>query len=79
MGFLTRPHGMASSALLAVDYVDGNGRPRRAAEDAAEAVDREALWAFRGGGGVGVATALTVELVAPRLPPSRLLGAPDRV
>ncbi|HTY32142.1 hypothetical protein [Mycobacterium sp.] len=66
VGFLTRPHGMASSALLAVDYIDGNGQLRRAAEDAADAVDREALWAFRGGGGVGVATTLTVELVAPQ-------------
>ncbi|HET9891688.1 MAG TPA: hypothetical protein VFQ42_14415, partial [Mycobacterium sp.] len=52
--------------LLVVDYVDGNGELRRAAEDAADVVDREALWAFRGGGGVGVATALTVELVAPQ-------------
>lgn len=68
VGFLTRPYGMASSALLAVDYVDGNGRIRRAAEDAPDAVDREALWAFRGGGGVGVATALTVELIAPQDP-----------
>lgn len=66
VGFLTRPHGMASSALLAVDYIDGDGRIRRAAEDAADAIDREALWAFRGGGGVGVAIALTVELVAPQ-------------
>ena len=65
VGYLTRPHGMASSALLAVDYVDGNGQTRRATEDADDVVDREALWAFRGGGGVGVATALTVELVEP--------------
>lgn len=66
VGFLTRLYGMASSALLAVDYVDGNGQMRRAEEDAPDAVDREALWAFRGGGGVGMATALTVELVAPQ-------------
>jgi FAD binding domain len=66
VGWLTRPHGMASSKLLAVDYVDGNGQPRRAAEDASDPVDREALWAFRGGGGVGIATTLTLELVAPR-------------
>ncbi|MCG7594263.1 FAD-binding oxidoreductase [Mycobacterium sp. PSTR-4-N] len=65
VGFLTRPHGMASSTLLAVDYVDGTGRIRRAAEDADDEMDREALWAFRGGGGVGIATALTLELVAP--------------
>ncbi|WP_408587418.1 FAD-binding oxidoreductase [Prescottella soli] len=66
VGFLTRPYGLASSALLAVDYVDGHGQIRRAAEDAVDAVDREALWAFRGGGGVGLAIALTVELVAPQ-------------
>jgi hypothetical protein len=66
VGWLTRPYGMASSSLLAVDYVDGNGRPRRAAEDAPDPVDREALWAFRGGGGVGIATSLTLELVAPQ-------------
>ena len=66
VGFLTRPHGMASSGLLAVDYVDGNGQIRRAEEDAPNAVDREALWAFRGGGGVGLATALTVTCGAPR-------------
>src|SRR5262245_29963958 len=64
VGFLTRPHGMASSALLAVDYIDGHGRIRRATEYAEAVVDREALWAFRGGGGVGVATALSVELAA---------------
>lgn len=66
VGFLTRPHGMASSALRAVDYVDGTGQIRRAEEDAPDPIDREALWAFRGGGGVGVATTLTVELVAPQ-------------
>lgn len=66
VGWLTRPYGMASSSLLAVDYVDGSGRPRRAAEDAPDLVDREALWAFRGGGGVGLATSLTLELVAPQ-------------
>ena len=66
VGWLTRPYGMASSSLLAVDYVDGNRRARRAAEDASEEVDREALWAFRGGGGVGIATAMTIELVAPQ-------------
>jgi hypothetical protein len=66
IGWLTRPHGMASSALISVDYVDGSGHIRRASEDAADPVDREALWAFRGGGGVGVATTLTTELVAPQ-------------
>ena len=68
VGWLTRPYGMASARLLAVDYVDGDGRLRRAAEDADDPVDREALWAFRGGGGVGVATTMTIELVAPPEP-----------
>jgi hypothetical protein len=66
VGWLTRPFGMASSALLAVDYVDGQGRLRRAAEDAPDPTDRAALFAFRGGGGVGVATSLTFDLVAPQ-------------
>ncbi|TPG25579.1 FAD-binding oxidoreductase [Mycolicibacterium hodleri] len=66
VGWLTRPHGMASSALLAVDYVDGRGEVRRATDDAPDPVDRAALWTFRGGGGVGIATALTFELVAPQ-------------
>jgi hypothetical protein len=66
VGWLARPYGMASSALLAVDYVDGAGRIRHASADAPDPVDRAALWAFRGGGGVGIATALTIELVAPR-------------
>ncbi|WFR71001.1 FAD-binding protein [Prescottella defluvii] len=51
VGFLTRPYGLASSAPPAADYVDGDGQIRRAAEDAADAVDREALWAFREGAG----------------------------
>ena len=66
VGWLTRPYGMASSTLLAVEYIDGNGQPRRAAGDAPDPVDRAALWAFRGGGGVGIATRLTFELVAPQ-------------
>jgi FAD/FMN-containing dehydrogenase len=66
VGWLTRPYGMASSALLAVEYIDGNGQPRRACDDTDDPVDREVLWAFRGGGGVGIATRLTVKLVAPQ-------------
>lgn len=63
LGWLTRPHGMASSALRRVEYVDGAGRIRLAAEDAEDPMDRDALWAFRGGGGVGVATRLEFDLV----------------
>ncbi|BBX48545.1 FAD-binding oxidoreductase [Mycobacterium cookii] len=66
VGWLTHPYGMASSALVAVDYIDGDGRLRRATEDAPNPVDRAALWAFRGGGGVGIATSLTLDLVAPQ-------------
>lgn len=64
LGWLTRPHGMASSALRRVDYVDGSGAIRVASEDADDALDRDALWAFRGGGGVGIATRLHFDLVA---------------
>ena len=58
-GWLTRAHGLASSRLQAVEFVDGTGALRRADENE----DTEALWAFRGGGGVGVATALEFDLV----------------
>lgn len=62
IGWLTRPHGTAASGLGAVRFVDGSGAVRRAGEDAARPEDREALWAFRGGGGVGVATELELPL-----------------
>jgi FAD/FMN-containing dehydrogenase len=65
VGWLLHPYGLASASLLAVDYVDGEGRARHAAEDALDPIDREALWTFRGGGGVGIATTLIVQLVAP--------------
>lgn len=57
-GWLTREHGMASARLRAVDYVDAEGAPRRAEDDV--------LWAFRGGGGIGVATAVEFELLPLR-------------
>src|ERR1700761_4925630 len=48
VGWLVRPHGLASARLRTVDYVDGTGRTRRAAADAPEPVDRDALCAFPG-------------------------------
>jgi len=63
VGWLVRPHGLASAHLLAVDFVDAEGRQRRAAPDAAEPGDRDAWWAFRGGGGTGIAVRLECELV----------------
>jgi NADPH:quinone reductase-like Zn-dependent oxidoreductase/FAD/FMN-containing dehydrogenase len=62
VGWLARPYGLASGSLRAVDYVDGAGHIRHAAEDSPDPADREALWAFRGGAPVGVATELTVGL-----------------
>jgi len=61
-GWLTRPHGAASAALRSVEYVDGSGRVRLASDSAMDEVDRDAVWAFRGGGGVGVATRLDFDL-----------------
>jgi len=63
LGWLLRPHGWASASLRAVEYVDPAGRLRRAADDATDPLDVEAMWAFRGGGGVGVATSLELGLV----------------
>ena len=62
VGWLTPAFGLASNALLSVTYVDGAGSARLASEDADDEVDREALWAFRGGGGVGLAVELRFEL-----------------
>lgn len=63
VGWLIRPHGLASAHLLAVDFVDAEGRPRRATEDAADPGDRDAWWAFRGGDGAGIAVRLDFGLV----------------
>jgi FAD binding domain len=62
-GWLTRPWGLASGALSAVDYVNGRGELRRAADDASGEIDRDVIWACRGGGGAGLATALEFDLV----------------
>jgi FAD/FMN-containing dehydrogenase len=58
LGWLGRRRGLASSSLIAVDYVDAAGEQRHAGE----ADDPEALWAFRGGGGVGIVTRLRLQL-----------------
>ena len=58
VGWLTRPHGLASAALLSVDVVDGTGRQLHA--DDGEHAD--VLWAYRGGGGVGIAAAMEMRL-----------------
>ncbi len=56
VGWLVRPYGLASASLRAVRYVDGQGQVLEA--------DAEALWAFRGGAPVGIATHLEFDLVA---------------
>ncbi len=62
VGWLTRPYGLASGSLRSVDYVDGTGRVRHAAEDSPDPADQDALWAFRGGAPVGIATELEFDL-----------------
>jgi FAD/FMN-containing dehydrogenase len=59
IGWLTRRHGLASGRLTAVEFIDGTGAARRADENS----DPELLWAFRGGGGLGIVTAAGFELV----------------
>ena len=62
VGWLVRPYGLASSSLRAVEYVDGVGRLHRVSDDGGDEVEREALWAFRGGAPVGLATELEFDL-----------------
>jgi FAD binding domain len=62
VGWFVRKYGLASSALRAVEYVDGAGQRRKASEDAADPLDREALLAFRGGAPVGIATSMEIGL-----------------
>ena len=62
VGWLARSHGFASGTLRSVTYVDGSGRVRVASDDAAADVDRDAIWAFRGAGGVGLALELTLDV-----------------
>src|SRR4051812_46079380 len=74
IGWLVRRDGLASGALRAVHYVDGSGRCRVAADDAPDPLDRDAIWAFRGAGGVGIAHTLEVDLFpAPDLHAGTLL------
>lgn len=62
IGWLVRRDGLASGALRRVHYIDGNGDFRIAADDAADPLDRDAIWAFRGAGGVGIAHTLEFDL-----------------
>src|SRR3954468_4251337 len=74
IGWLVRRDGLASGALRAVHYVDGSGRSRVAADDAPDQLDRDAIWAFRGAGGVGIAHTLEIDLFpAPDLHAGTLL------
>ncbi|MCZ2850524.1 FAD-binding oxidoreductase [Modestobacter sp. VKM Ac-2978] len=78
IGWLVRRDGLASGALRAVHYVDGSGRSRTAADDAPDEVDRAAMWAFRGAGGVGIAHTLEFDLApAPDLHAGALLWHAD--
>lgn len=74
IGWLVRRDGLASGALRAVHYVDGRGRLRIASDGAPEPIDRDAMWAFRGAGGLGIAHTLEFDLVpAPDLHAGALL------
>ncbi|RFA07529.1 FAD-linked oxidase [Subtercola boreus] len=78
IGWLARRDGLASGSLRAVHYVDSDGRLRIARDDAEDEVDREAIWSFRGAGGVGIAHTLEFDLVpAPDLHAGALLWPVD--
>jgi hypothetical protein len=62
VGWLVRPVGLASCALRTIEYIDGVGRVHRVSDESAAEVEREALWAFRGGAPVGLATELEFDL-----------------
>jgi hypothetical protein len=62
VGWFVRKYGLASAALRAVDYIDGAGQLRHASDNASDELDRAALWAFRGGAPVGIATSIEIEL-----------------
>jgi hypothetical protein len=62
VGWFVRKYGLASAALRSVEYVDGAGQLRHASENADDELDRAALWAFRGGAPVGIATSIEIEL-----------------
>ena len=62
VGWFVRKYGLASAALRSVEYVDGAGQLRHASDDASDELDRAALWAFRGGAPVGIATSIEIAL-----------------
>jgi FAD/FMN-containing dehydrogenase len=62
VGWLARPHGLAAGSLRGLSYVDGVGSLHHADDEASDPVAREALWAFRGGAPVGLATELELDL-----------------
>jgi FAD/FMN-containing dehydrogenase len=78
IGWLARRDGLASGSLRRVGFVDGSGRPRVASDESLESLDRDALWSFRGAGGVGVATELELDLFpTPALHAGTLLWPVD--
>src|SRR5699024_4592481 len=65
VGRFARARGLAAGHLRSVRHVDSRGRIRTAADDARDAGDRDAIWAFRGGAPVGLAAELHLDLVRP--------------
>lgn len=56
--WFTRPHGLAGAALLSANAIDGRGAPLRA--NIGHRL--EVLWAYRGGGGVGIVTDVRMQV-----------------
>jgi FAD/FMN-containing dehydrogenase len=62
MGWLARRYGLAANSVTAAEIVTPDGRLRRADADH----EPDLFWAVRGGGGVGVVTALEMRLYPVR-------------
>jgi len=62
IGWLARKYGLAANSVTAVELVTPDGRPVRVNADH----EPDLFWAIRGGGGIGVVTALEMTLYPVR-------------
>jgi hypothetical protein len=68
--FASRSYGMGCDNVLSIDFVTPDGELHHLHEQASSSLDRDLFWACRGGGGgnLGVAVAMELQLHRPRTP-----------